>query len=113
GGWGGGGGGKGGGGRRHDHWVLADVFQRVKKLYAQQGGKYPDPLNALTLNYKDPVKPELDELCQEINGFDLTTGKRLDTFGKLKDDGTTTAGDWIYTGSYPEARNLSKRRARI
>jgi len=38
------------------------------------------------------------------------TGKRLATFAALKDDGTTTAGDWIYTGSYPESGNLMKRR---
>ena len=100
-------------GARHDHWILADVFQRLKKLYAQQGGKFPAPLNAMTLNYKDPLKPELDELCQEVNGFDLTTGKRMATFGALKDDGTTTAGNWIYTGSYPDAGNLSKRRGGI
>jgi len=25
----------------------------VKKLYAQQGGKFPAPLMAATLNYKD------------------------------------------------------------
>src|SRR6266566_9705160 len=100
-------------GARHDHWVLADVFSRVKKLYAQQGGKFPAPLNALTMNYKDPLKPELDEIGQEINGFDLTTGKRMASFGALKDDGTTTAGNWIYTGSYPEAGNLSKRRAGV
>ncbi|HYK09244.1 MAG TPA: formate dehydrogenase-N subunit alpha, partial [Gemmatimonadales bacterium] len=98
---------------RHDHWVMAEVFQRVKKLYQQQGGKFPDPLMALTMTYKDPLKPELDEIAKEINGYDLTTGKRLETFGKLKDDGTTTAGDWIYTGSYPEAGNLAKRRAGI
>ena len=97
-------------GARHDHWVLAEVFQRVKKLYQQQGGKFPDPLMALTFAYKDPIKPELEELAREINGYDLTTGQRLDTFGKLKDDGTTTAGDWIYTGSYPEAGNLAQRR---
>src|SRR5438046_217822 len=54
---------------------------------------------------------ELDELAQEVNGFDLTTKQRLDSFAKLKDDGTTTAGDWIYTGSYPESGNLMKRRA--
>jgi formate dehydrogenase major subunit len=95
---------------RHDHWILADVFQRVKKLYQDKGGKFPEPLMALTTKYKDPVKPELDEIAQEINGFDLTSGKRLDSFVKLKDDGTTTAGDWIYTGSYPESGNLSKRR---
>src|SRR2546428_8806118 len=100
-------------GARHDHWVLAEVFARMKKLYAQQGGKLPDPLMAVTMNYKDPLKPELDEIGQEINGFDLTTGKRMATFGALKDDGTTTAGNWIYTGSYPEAGNLSKRRAGV
>src|SRR2546422_5457280 len=33
---------------RHDHWILADLFQRVKKLYQSQGGKFPDPINSLT-----------------------------------------------------------------
>ncbi len=94
---------------RHDHWILADLFQRVRKLY-QSGGKFPDPIKALTFNYKDPVKPDLDELAREINGQDLTTGKQLTTFANLKDDGSTTAGDWIYTGSYPDAGNLMKRR---
>src|SRR6266568_4326432 len=99
------------GNARHDHWILADLFQRVKALYQQQGGKFPDPIMALTFNkYADPKKPTLDELAQEVNGFDLTTGKRLATFATLKDDGTTTAGDWIYTGSYPDSGNLMKRR---
>src|SRR4029077_6932675 len=96
---------------RHDHWMLAEIFQRVKKLYQQQGGKFPDPVLAVTLPYKDPFKPELDELTQEMNAFDLATGKRLDSFAKLKDDGTTNSGNWIYTGAYPEAGNLMKRRA--
>jgi len=68
---------------RHDHWIMADLFNRVKDLYKQQGGKFPDPVMALTFDYKDPLKPELDEICQEINGFDLTTGKRMATFGAL------------------------------
>jgi formate dehydrogenase major subunit len=72
------------------------------------------------MKYQDPLKPALDEIAQEINGFDLTTGKRMATFANLKDDGTTAAGDWIYTGSYPDpsaptaagraSANLSKRR---
>jgi formate dehydrogenase major subunit len=95
---------------RHDHWILAEVFQRVRELYRQQGGKYPAPVLELTFPYRDPRKPELDEIAQEINGRDLKTGKRLATFADLKDDGTTTAGDWIYTGSYPESGNLAKRR---
>src|SRR5437879_4454586 len=105
---------------RHDHWIMADLFSRVKKLYQDSGGKFPDPIHAVTLNYADPLKPELDEIAQEINGKDLTTGKRLATFANLKADGTTTAGDWIYTGSYPDpsapaaagrpSANLAKRR---
>ena len=95
---------------RHDHWVLADLFTRVRGLYQQQGGKFPDPIMAMSMTYKDPTKPELDEIAQEINGFDLSTGKRLSTFAALKDDGTTTAGDWIYTGSYTDSGNLMKRK---
>ncbi len=95
---------------RHDHWILAEVFQRVRDLYRQQGGKFPAPVLDLTFPYRDARKPELDEIAQEINGFDLATGKRLATFAALKDDGTTSAGDWIYTGHYPESGNLAKRR---
>jgi len=95
---------------RHDHWILAETFQRVRDLYKEQGGKFPDPVLQLVMPYKDARKPELDEIAQEINGKDLPTGKRLASFALLKDDGTTTAGDWIYTGHYPESGNLAKRR---
>jgi formate dehydrogenase major subunit len=95
---------------RHDHWILAELFQRVHALYRDQGGKYPDPILELTMPYKDPRKPELDEIAKEVNGQSLETGKRLETFADLADDGTTTAGNWIYTGHYPESGNLTKRR---
>src|SRR6266700_2966724 len=98
---------------RHDHWILADIFNRVKTLYQQQGGKFPDPILHLTFDYKDPSKPELDEIAKEINGKDLSTGKQMTSFANLKDDGTTTTGDWIYTGSYLDSGNLMKRRSGI
>ncbi len=98
---------------RHDHWIMADLFARVKKLYQQQGGKFSDPIMAMTLDYKDPLKPELDEIAKEINGRDLTSNSQMTSFANLRDDGTTTAGDWIYTGSYPDSGNLMKRRKGI
>jgi formate dehydrogenase major subunit len=94
----------------HDHWITAEIFDRVKKLYAREGGVFPDPIRHLTMDYKDPLKPTLDEIAQEINGKSLKTGKRLATFAKLQDDGSTVAGNWIYTGSYPEKGNFAKRR---
>ncbi|MEV0172165.1 formate dehydrogenase-N subunit alpha [Streptomyces sp. NPDC050803] len=95
---------------RHDHWILADLFLRVRELYETQGGRYPDPVRELTMPYRDPRRPQLDEIAREINGSSLTTGRRLDTFAALTDDGSTAAGDWIYTGHYPESGNLAKRR---
>src|SRR5438309_3161913 len=98
------------GNARHDHWILADLFDRVKKLYGSSGGKFPDPVKAMTLQYADPLKPTFDELAREFNGKDLTTGKQLASFAALKADGTTTAGNWIYTSSYTECGNNMKRR---
>jgi formate dehydrogenase major subunit len=98
---------------RDDQAILADIFQRVRKLYQAQGGKFPDPVLAVTMNYQDRAKPTLDEIAKEINGRDLKAGTQMTSFANLKDDGTTTAGDWIYTGSYPDSGNLMKRRGGI
>ncbi len=98
---------------RHDHWILADLYSRIRTLYQQQGGKFPDPIMALTFGYKDPLKPTADEIAQEINGKDLKTGKQMASFAFLTSDGTTTAGDWIYTGSYTPDGNLAKRRGGV
>jgi formate dehydrogenase major subunit len=95
---------------RHDHWMLAELFLRVRELYRQEGGKFPDPVMDLTFDYRDPAKPELDEIAREVNGKALKSGKRLETFLDLADDGSTSAGNWIYTGSYPESGNQMQRR---
>ena len=94
----------------HDHWLLAELHARVKELYQKQGGPFPGPILDLVMDYKDPRKPTLDEIAQEVNGKDLKTGKRLATFAKLTDDGTTTSGNWIYVGSYGPKGNFARRR---
>jgi formate dehydrogenase major subunit len=86
------------------------VFLRVRKLYEDEGGTFPDPVMDLTFPYADPAKPDLDEIAREVNGQDLKSGQRLETFKDLKDDGSTTSGNWIYVGSYPETGNMAKRR---
>src|SRR3954447_3349905 len=95
---------------RHDHWMLADLFLRVRELYRRDGGTFPDPVMELTFPYRDPARPSFDEIAQEVNGKELKSGKRLETFPDLADDGSTSAGSWIYTGSYPESGNQMQRR---
>jgi anaerobic selenocysteine-containing dehydrogenase len=29
---------------RHDHWILAELFLRVRELYRSDGGAFPDPV---------------------------------------------------------------------
>jgi formate dehydrogenase major subunit len=95
---------------RHDHWILAELFMRVRELYEREGGVFPDPVMDLTFPYRNPVKPTLDEIAKEVNGKDLKTGKQLETFADLLDDGSTSTGNWIYTGSYTESGNQMQRR---
>jgi len=95
---------------RDDQWILAELHHRIKALYQKEGGKFPDPIANLVMDYKDPIHPTMDEIAREVNGKDLKTGKRLATFAKLTDDGSTSSGNWIYVGSYPEKGNMAKRR---
>ena len=52
----------------------------------------------------------MPELAQEINGYDLASGRRLSSFAELKDDGSTASGNWLYCSSYPEEGNQMARR---
>ncbi|WP_383150790.1 molybdopterin dinucleotide binding domain-containing protein, partial [Streptomyces sp. NPDC056697] len=61
-------------------------------------------------NYGDDDHPDIELVCKDINGYDWKTKKQIQSFGDLQDDGSTTAGCWIYTGFYPENENLAKRR---
>jgi formate dehydrogenase major subunit len=83
---------------------------RVRELYEKEGGPGAETLLNLDWSYKNPLHPALEEIAKEINGRDLTTGKQLSTFGELKDDGTTSSGNWLYCGSFTEAGNQMARR---
>jgi formate dehydrogenase major subunit len=105
-----------------DQDIVAQIFLKVRDLYKKEGGKFPDPILKLTWSYTNPAAPSLAEVLKEINGktlvdaedpatkVQLKAGNQLPGFAWLKDDGTTTGGNWIYCGSYTEAGNLTARR---
>jgi formate dehydrogenase major subunit len=109
-------------GCRLDQAIVAQIFLKTRELYQKEGGKFPDPILHLTWSYTDPTNPSLAEVLKEINGKTLAdvedpatkqqlkTGQQLPSFAWLKDDGTTSCGNWIYSGAYTEAGNLTMRR---
>ena len=97
---------------KHDAWIMAQLYLRLKALYQKEGGAYPDPMIKLVWPYKDPGDPKPDEMRQderlrarrcsrsERRHQDvLQKGKQVVSFAALRDDGTTACGCWIYSGS--------------
>ncbi len=92
-----------------DAEIIHEIFTHLKKLYATDGGAFPDPILNLKWDYatNGHIDPHL--VAKEINGYDLTTGKLLPSFAALKDDGTTSSGNWLYCASYTEEGNMAAR----
>lgn len=97
-------------GIRSDAWILSGIVNGLKARYQAEGGAFPDPILHLTWNYANPNEPSEEEVLKEINGYDLATGKLLNSFAEMRADGTTTGGNWIYTGVYTEQGNNAARR---
>jgi len=92
---------------QNDLWIVNKLVLELKDLY-RQGGPNADAITKLTWDYGDP--PDYHKVAKEINGYDLNTGKLMANFFGLKDDGTTSCGNWLYSGSYTEDGNMMARR---
>ena len=107
-----------------DPEIIAEIFTRMKAAYVKEGGTFPDAIVNLTWPYLQPANPSAEELAKESNGKALSdvfdpkdptkvlakAGEQLSGFGQLRDDGSTSAGCWIYTGSWTQAGNQMARR---
>ncbi|HLY98746.1 MAG TPA: molybdopterin dinucleotide binding domain-containing protein [Candidatus Angelobacter sp.] len=106
-----------------DHEILARIFLKVRELYQKEGGKFPDAILGATWAYSNPNSPSLTEVAKEINGkaladvhddkqtpTDWKAGQQLPGFAWLRDDGTTSCGNWLYCGSWPDAGSNTQRR---
>lgn len=109
---------------RYDIEIMAELFLKLKAMYARDGGANPEPIMKLGWAYKRPEAPSPDELLRELNGKALAdladpadptkiirkAGEQLDGFAQLRDDGTTASACWIYAGCYTEKGNITARR---
>ena len=109
---------------KDDTEIVAALFLKLKEMYAKDGGTFPEPLLNLTWGYRQPAKPAPDEVLMEINGkalADVTdpkdptkvlvkAGEQLPSFAMLRDDGSTSCGNWIYCGTWSQAGNNTAKR---
>jgi len=107
---------------KYDQEIVARIFLKVRDLYKTEGGKFPDGPLSVAWSYTNPYNPSLSEVAKEINGKALAdfedektkqqfkAGQQLPGFAFLRDDGTTSSGNWLYCGSWTEAGPQSQRR---
>jgi len=90
------------------------------RVYKKDGGALPEQLLNLTWEYgpKNTAgkveRVDAKLIAQEINGHYWTAegarGGLIENFTKLADDGSTSSGSWIFSGSFTEKGNMMARR---
>jgi len=99
--------------------IINELMLKVIELYEEEGGPNANAITKLRWKgwYDAPAgkygaQSLVDLVSREINGFaesDLLNddgsvwyrqGELMESFGHLKDDGTTSSSNWLYTQSY-------------
>jgi formate dehydrogenase major subunit len=113
--------------------IMHELFLKVRKLYKEKGGTFPEPILNLSWNYGPKTSDgtirhiNAHYVAKEINGYTskdievedpktkvktvaVKAGQQVPSFAFLQDDGSTTCGNWLYCASYTEAGNMAARR---
>ncbi|MBC5804564.1 MAG: molybdopterin-dependent oxidoreductase [Candidatus Eremiobacteraeota bacterium] len=98
---------------RSELWFYYHLGKRIReKLGDDTTEPYADAIKFLTWDYhtEGPLdEPSADDVLREISGWDAE-GKALNGYDKLKADGSTRCGCWIYCGVYKDEQNQAANR---
>lgn len=105
---------------RSDADIIDALYHALAQRYRAEGGAFPPQLLNLTWGYapreadRETERVDTARVAQEINGHYWSgSGERgglVENFTKLQTDGTTSSGNWIYSGSFTAAGNQMARR---
>ncbi len=95
-----------------DSEIMDQLYTAVKALY-DAGGVFPDPIQNLKWDYFTGAELPARLIAKEINGYFLEdyeeadgtlrqAGDLVPSFSKLRDDGKTSSGNWLYCNSYTD-----------
>jgi formate dehydrogenase major subunit len=113
---------------RPDGEIIYELAHKVAELYKKEGGAFPEPV--LGMNWAamgDGHEFDAHKTARLINGYytrDVEVkqpdgsvkvfkkGTQVAAFPDLRDDGSTTSGNWVYCGSYVETDPKGNRAAK-
>ena len=98
---------------RSDLWFYYHLGRLLKERLADSQEPRDELLKALQWDYPTHSRieePSAESVLQEISGRDLSSGELIDAYPKLKADGTTSCGCWIYCGVFAGGENQAARR---
>ena len=99
---------------RSELWFFYHLGRRIQERLA--GSTLPRDQGILNLAWDYPMhgargdEPSAEAVLKEINGYDLASGRLLNSFTEMKPDGSTSGGCWIYTGVFANGVNQAARR---
>ena len=101
--------------------IMVELFDKIRELYRNEGGAFPQPILNLKWDYTTNAKYDSHKVAKEINGYFLAdvevkgktykAGTLVPSFAFLQADGTTSSGNWLYCQSYTEKGNMAARRS--
>ena len=100
---------------RSDLWFIYHLGKRLKELYADSADPKDGSIKNLTWDYPEvgPRKdPSAEAVLKEINGYTWPDRMPLDGIKKIKGDGSTACGVWIYSGVFPK-NDHNQARSRV
>ena len=103
--------------------IIYELFEKIRGLYAKEGGAYPDPIKNLNWDVATNHAFDPHKVAKRINGYFLKEktlkvgdadktfkpGDPVPAFALLQTDGSTCSGTWVYCGSYTD-KNMAARR---
>src|SRR3954447_13671199 len=98
---------------RSDLWFYFHLGRLIKQKLADSEEQRDTLIKALRWEYpthSSLQEPDAESVLQEVSGWEISSGTFLDGYPKLKDDGSTVCGCWIYCGCFKDGINQTARK---
>jgi formate dehydrogenase major subunit len=99
------------GDQRSELHFFYHLGRKLRERLAASTDPRDEPVQKLDWSYRvHGDEPSAEDVLRRINGYDTDTGRPVDSYLELKDDGSTAAGCWIYSGVFADGVNQAARR---